>query len=275
MSPSDAFHSSLFTTGTIVVAMAIVALVEVAIPLHRRDRRNKDDLVPNLALTAITFATNAFFNVALVAVLFWLQADQLGILPLLALPSLAAATIAVIVLDLSFYVAHVAMHHSATLWRFHRVHHADPSVDVTTTIRQHPGEGVIRYAFMAAFAIVLGAPPAAFAVYRVWSVLNGLLEHANIQVPRRLDGTIALLLTLPNMHKVHHSRVPSETDTNYGNIFSIFDRLFGTFTSTDRGECIAYGLEGFDDTSSQTTVGLLASPFRPAPSIVEVAAATH
>ena len=275
MSPSDPVRSSLVTVGTIIAAMAIVALIEVMIPLRRRDRWNEAHLGPNLALTAITFATNAFFNVALVAVLFWLQADRLGILPLLALPPLAAAAISLVVLDLSFYVAHVAMHHSATLWRFHRVHHADPAVDVTTTIRQHPGEGVIRYVFMSAFAIALGAPPAAFAVYRVWSVLNGLFEHANIRVPRRLDGALALIVTSPNMHKVHHSRVPSETDTNYGNIFSVFDRLFGTFTPTERGERIAYGLEGFDDPASQTTVGLLASPFRPAPPIVEVAAATR
>lgn len=274
MSPSDPIQESLFTVGTIIVAMAIVALVEVAIPLRRRDRWSNAHLGPNLALTAITFATSAFFNAALVAVLFWLQADRLGILPLLALPSPVAAAIAVVVLDLSFYVAHVAMHHSATLWRFHRVHHADPTVDVTTTIRQHPIEGVIRYAFMALFAIALGVPPAAFAVYRVWSVLNGLLEHANIRVPRRLDRAVALVLTSPNMHKVHHSRRPAETDTNYGNIFSIFDRLFGTFTPTERGERITYGLEGFDEPASQTTIGLLASPFRAAPAIVEVATAT-
>lgn len=271
MSPSDPVQSSLATVGTIIAAMAIVAIVEVMIPLRRRGRWNKAHLGPNLSLTAITFATNAVFNAALVAALFWMQADRLGILPLLALPPLAAAAISLLVLDLSFYVAHVAMHNSATLWRFHRVHHTDPAVDVTTTIRQHPGEGVIRYVFMAAFAIALGAPPSAFAVYRIWSVLNGLLEHANIRVPRCLDGALALVITSPNMHKVHHSRVPSETDTNYGNIFSVFDRLFRTFTPTERGERIAYGLEGFDAPSSQTTAGLLASPFRAAPPIVEVA----
>jgi sterol desaturase/sphingolipid hydroxylase (fatty acid hydroxylase superfamily) len=275
MSPSDPVQSILFTVGTIVAAMAIVALVELAIPLQRRGHWSKAHLVPNLALTAITFATSALFNAGLVAVLFWLEADRLGMLPLLALPSLAAAAIAVVVLDFSFYVAHVAMHHGAMLWRFHRVHHADPAVDVTTTIRQHPGEAVIRYAFMAAFAIVLGAPPAAFAVYRVWSALNGLLEHANIRVSRRLDAVLALVITSPNMHKVHHSRVPAETDTNYGNIFSIFDRLFRTFTPTERGERIAYGLAGFDDPSSQTTGGLLVSPFREIPSLADLATASR
>ena len=275
MSPSDPVPSNLVTVGTIVAAMVVVALVEVAIPLRRRDRWSSAHLTPNLTLTAITFATNAVFNAALVAVLFRLQADRLGILPLLGLPALPAAALAVIVLDLSFYVAHVAMHHSATLWRFHRVHHADPMVDVTTTIRQHPGEGVIRYGFLAAFAIALGVPPAAFAVYRIWSVLNGLLEHANIRVPRRLDRALALVLVSPNMHKVHHSRVPSETDTNFGNLFSVFDRLFRTFTPTARGERIAYGLDGCDDPSAQTALALLAWPFRVAAPFVEMAGETH
>jgi len=166
------------------------------------------------------------------------------------------------VLDFSFYVAHVSMHRIPALWRFHRVHHSDPVVDVTTTIRQHPGEGVIRYAYMAAFACALGASPGAFAVYRSWSALNGLLEHANVRVPPWLDSVLSLVTTWPNMHKVHHSRTATETNTNYGNIFSLFDRLFSTFTPSKRGVNVSYGLDGFDDPAAQTTAGLLAMPFR-------------
>src|SRR4030095_11144901 len=95
--------------------------------------------------------------------------------------------------------------------RSHGGHHADPAVDVTTTVRQHPGEGVIRYAFMAAFAIAPGASPAAFAVYRAWSALHGLLEHANVRIPSWLDRLLVLFVSTPNMHKIHHSRAPEET----------------------------------------------------------------
>ncbi len=170
--------------------------------------------------------------------------------------------IVVLVLDFSFYVAHVSMHKVAAFWRYHRVHHSDPAVDVTTTIRQHPGESLIRYAFMAVFACVLGASPGAFAVYRAWSALNGLLEHANFRAPLWLDRALSLVTTWPYMHKIHHSRAADQTDTNYGNIFSWFDRLFGTFTPSERGVNIAYGLSGFDDPQTQTTAGLLALPFR-------------
>jgi sterol desaturase/sphingolipid hydroxylase (fatty acid hydroxylase superfamily) len=154
------------------------------------------------------------------------------------------------------------MHRVPLLWRYHRVHHSDPMVDVTTTIRQHPGESVIRYVSLVAASLALGASPAAFAVYRGWSVLNGLLEHANIRVPPRFDRFMSLVTTWPNMHKIHHSRRPHETDTNYGNIFSIWDRVFLTFTPSHRGTSISYGLDEFNDARSQTISGLLAMPFR-------------
>src|SRR5262249_34196765 len=162
-------------------------------------------------LTFLTFATSLFFNCALVGTLAWLDAHRLGVLRLLGLPPAMVSAIAVVILDFSFYVAHRAMHWSTALWRYHRVHHAAPVVDVTTTTRHHPGEGVIRYAFMTAFAVVLGVSPGAFAIYRVWSVLNGLVEHANVRLPRWLDRRLAWVVTSPDMHKIHHSRVPSET----------------------------------------------------------------
>jgi sterol desaturase/sphingolipid hydroxylase (fatty acid hydroxylase superfamily) len=142
------------------------------------------------------------------------------------------------------------------------VHHSDPVVDVTTTIRQHPGESLIRYAAVAACTLALGASPAAFAIWRTWSALWGLLEHANVRVPRALDGLLTLVVSTPNMHKVHHSRLPVETDTNYGNLFSLFDRAFRTFTPSARGPSVACGLDGFDDPATQTTAGLLGLPFR-------------
>jgi len=254
--------SSISTVGAILAAMAVVALLESAMPLHARGRWHRAHLGPNLALTFITFATNIVFNGALVMTLIWLQSTGLGLLRLFELPPVMTVLVVVLLLDFSFYVAHVAMHRIPLLWRFHRVHHSDPVVDVTTTIRQHPGEGVIRYAFMAAFAFALGASPGAFAVYRSWSALNGLLEHANIRVPPWLDGLLSLVTTWPNMHKVHHSRTGTETNTNYGNIFSLFDRLFFTFTPSNRGASIPYGLDGFDDPAAQTTAGLLAMPFQ-------------
>jgi sterol desaturase/sphingolipid hydroxylase (fatty acid hydroxylase superfamily) len=253
--------SSATTIAAIFAGMALVASIEIAIPLHARGRWNRAHLGPNLALTLLAIATSAILNTGLLLALGGLRARGFGVLQGAALPPLLLGAIAVVVLDFSFYVAHVSMHKVPLFWRFHRVHHSDPAVDVTTTIRQHPGESVIRYAFLSAFAAALGAPPAAFAVYRAGSALNGLLEHASLRAPAWLDALLSRVTTWPHFHKVHHSRRPEETDTNYGNLFSVFDRLFRTSTPSARGANVAYGLEGFDDAAAQTTRGLLAMPF--------------
>ena len=254
--------SNLASIATILGAMAFLALLETAIPLRARGPWNRAHLGPNLALTFVTFATNALFSAALVLALARLEPAGFGLLQRLALPPLAHAAVAVLALDLAFYVAHVAMHKLPVFWRFHRVHHSDPAVDVTTTVRQHPGEGVIRYGFLAAFALPLGVSPGAFAIYRLAVALSGLLEHANLQVPARLDTLLSLVFTWPNLHKVHHSRDARFTDTNYGNLVSWWDRLFATFTPAREGARIAYGLDGLDDPRTQTTARLLALPFR-------------
>ncbi len=262
MTVSSLLVTNLGTIGLILTAMAAIAFLETILPLHARGAPYRAHLGPNLALTFITFATNLVFNSALVLALAGLQASGFGLLPHLALPPLISGAIAVLALDVSFYAAHVAMHAMPSWWRVHRVHHSDPALDVTTAIRQHPLEGVIRYAFMAVAAIVCGTTVTAFAVYRVWSALNGLLEHANIRLPQRLDSLLALIVVTPNLHKVHHSRLARETDSNYGNIFSLFDRLFSTLTPSARGVDVVCGLDGFDDPATQTTAGLLALPFR-------------
>jgi sterol desaturase/sphingolipid hydroxylase (fatty acid hydroxylase superfamily) len=262
--------TGISTVGAILAAMALIALVETVVPLHARNRWGWFHLGPNLALTFITFGTNLFMNSALILSLTWTYSNRVGLLRGVAIGGLAEVMVVVVALDFAFYAAHVAMHKNALLWRFHCVHHSDPHVDVTTTIRQHPGEGVIRYVAMAAVAIPLGASPAAFAIYRSWSVLNGLLEHCNLRLPRGLDTLLSWLTSTPNMHKIHHSRRPQETNTNFSNIFSIFDRLFQTFTPSRMGLNIEYGLHGLDKPDMQTTSGLLAMPFAATPTVTEI-----
>jgi sterol desaturase/sphingolipid hydroxylase (fatty acid hydroxylase superfamily) len=250
------------TMAGIVTAMALLAGIEAAVPLHVRGGWNRRHLRPNLALTGITFGINAVLNVAMAMALAWQAEHRIGLLHADAVSPLVATAVVVLVLDFATYLAHVSMHVVPVLWRFHRVHHSDPAVDVTTTIRQHPGEGLIRYLFLAGAACGVGAGPGAFALYRMWSVLNGLVEHANIRVPPLLDALASWVVTTPNMHKVHHSRRAEETNSNYGNIFSLFDRCLATYTPSRRGLHVTYGLDELDAPTVQTTAGLLALPFR-------------
>jgi sterol desaturase/sphingolipid hydroxylase (fatty acid hydroxylase superfamily) len=255
----------LRSIGAIAALMALVALVEVAVPLRKRSERHRAHIGPNLALTAIAFGTNLVMNVALVSALVWMEARGLGLLRMFDVHSVAATIAAIAALDLATYGAHVAMHKVPFLWRLHRVHHSDPVLDVTSSIRQHPGESAWRYLALAACAIGLGVGPGAFAVYRVLSAVTAIFEHANVRVPLGVDRVLSLVTTWPGVHKIHHSRDAALTDTNYGNVLSSWDRLFGTFTPVDRVAAVEYGLDGEDDPKLQTTAALLATPFRPSP----------
>jgi sterol desaturase/sphingolipid hydroxylase (fatty acid hydroxylase superfamily) len=256
------FETAFSTIGYLLAGMAILAIVEALAPLHARGRWNRTHLAPNLTLTAITFATNLLWNAAVLALIVWLERNGFGLLRWLSVGPLVATLLAVAAFDLAFYVAHVSWHKIPALWRVHSVHHSDPALDVTTTVRQHPLEGVLRYAALAAMAIAIGPTPAAFAIYRSASAINALLEHANFAAPRWLDRALVLVTTWPMMHKVHHSRRPEETDSNYGNLFSFWDRLFGTYTPSDRGRSIQYGLDDYDRPELQTTAALLVLPLR-------------
>jgi sterol desaturase/sphingolipid hydroxylase (fatty acid hydroxylase superfamily) len=248
--------------GVLFALMAAIALVEVLVPLARRDRSGRPHAAPNLALTALTFATNAFLGAAMLITLAWLQVRDLGLLNWSAIEAPWAIAIGVLVLDFATYLCHVTLHKVPALWRFHRVHHCDFAVDVTTSFRQHPGESLFRFLFLFVTATVLGVSPVGFVLYRTLSALTALLEHANVRAPVWLDDVLSLIVTWPTFHKVHHSRAPAETDTNYSNIFSIWDRLFLTATPARRGRAVVYGLDGFDDSRDQSIGGLLSMPFR-------------
>jgi len=260
---ATALAPSQFTTMAVLFAlMAAIAAVEILIPLCRRDQSGRPHAVPNLALTALTFATNAFFGAAIVLTLAWLEVRGLGLLNWLGIGAFWTISIGILLLDFATYLCHVALHKVPAMWRFHRVHHSDFAVDVTTSFRQHPGESLVRFLLLFATACAFGVSPAGFALYRMLSALTALLEHANVRVPAWFDDVLSLVVTWPTFHKVHHSRVAAETDSNYGNIFSIWDRLFSTATSAQRGRAVVYGLDGFDDPRDQTLEGLLALPFR-------------
>jgi sterol desaturase/sphingolipid hydroxylase (fatty acid hydroxylase superfamily) len=243
-----------------LTAMTVFTVIELLIPLHPRSGLNDRHLGPNLTLIFLAFLTNFAFNTAMLAVLVWLQAAHFGVLRHVPLWPLAIPLVAIVALDFSTYIAHVSMHKIPALWRFHSIHHSDRALDVTTTIRQHPGESVIRYFYMSVAAVALGVTPGAFVAYRLTSSMIGLMEHANIALPLWLDTALSWVTASPNMHKVHHSRSLRYTDSNYGNILSLWDRVFLTFTPARIGTDIDYGLDGFDEPAKQTTLGLLALP---------------
>jgi sterol desaturase/sphingolipid hydroxylase (fatty acid hydroxylase superfamily) len=250
----------LSNLSIIVLVMAVGATLESVVPMFvdkpwRRGRRGA-----NLGLTMVVFLFNwALASIAAVAALSW---RPQGVMARTGLPFAIQVAIGIVLLDFSVgYLSHRAMHMSRLMWRFHRIHHSDEFVDVTTTYRTHPVETVWRFLFAIAPIWILGIPALAVVIQRLLQATNGILEHANIRLWAPLDRVLSLVWVTPNVHKIHHSRELAETNSNYGNVLSIYDRLLGTFTPSDRAESVVYGLDDVDPVRSASFAGLMSMPF--------------
>ena len=171
--------------------------------------------------------------------------------------------IGLLLLDLiGAYLVHYVEHKVKFLWRFHLVHHSDLWVDTTTANRHHPGESVIRFAFTTLAVVLVGAPMWLVFLYQSASVVLSQFNHANISLPVSIDKMLSYVIVSPDMHKVHHHYVLPHTDSNYGNIFSIWDRLFGTFSTINRKD-IVYGIDSHMELERNNQLkNLLKIPFQ-------------
>ena len=187
-----------------------------------------------------------------------------GLLNYYSLPYVLAIVLAVVALDFVIYLQHVLVHAIPTLWRFHRVHHADLDFDLTTGARFHTVEIILSMLIKFATIVVLGPPIVAVVIFEV--VLNGMamFNHANVRLPLALDRVLRLLLVTPDMHRVHHSSEDNETNSNYGFNLAIWDRIFGTYIDQPRGghEGMTIGIHKYRDPKQVNWLpGMLALPF--------------
>lgn len=184
----------------------------------------------NLSLVLVSSVMlRIVFPAAAVGAALWAQANGWGLLPALGMPPVLAGLISFVVLDFAIWLEHLVFHKVQLFWRLHRVHHADTGFDVTTGLRFHPLEILLSMLWKAAVIVVLGAPYLAVLVFEI--VLNGssMFNHANVRLPPTADRLLRKTIVTPDMHRVHHSVIRRETDSNYGFNFSFWDRLFGTY----------------------------------------------
>ena len=153
-----------------------------------------------------------------------------GVLNWFTLPTIANVIIAIIVFDFMIYLQHVASHRFRLLWRFHRVHHADPVIDTSTGLRFHPIEILLSTFYKAAIIVVIGAPAIAVITYEIILVSCALFNHANLRLADRVDKMVRRFFVTPDMHRIHHSVIGHETNSNYGVSLSWWDRIFSTYT---------------------------------------------
>jgi sterol desaturase/sphingolipid hydroxylase (fatty acid hydroxylase superfamily) len=216
----------------------------------------------NAALAVVLVGINILFTSITIAVSDIVEASGFGLFNQINAGTAVQITASIIFLDLwAGYFAHLIFHKNPWLWRLHTIHHSDDHVDVTTAFRQHPIESIIRIMFNLTGMALLGIPSWMLLIYLTLSTIHAQVEHANIRVPASIDRILQFVIVTPNMHKIHHSKFQPETDSNYSNIFSIWDRLFHTYTSRTDYRSISYGLD-FLDGRSYNFWDLVNFPFR-------------
>jgi sterol desaturase/sphingolipid hydroxylase (fatty acid hydroxylase superfamily) len=255
--------SSLHRGLLIVGGISLFWFLEGLFPLIRFNYKKWQHALPNLFFTLTTIIINLSMAFLLLNISDWTVNNSFGLLQWINGLSLWTEVIlGVLLLDfVGAYLPHYTEHRIKPLWMIHLVHHSDPNVDTTTANRHHPLESIVRFFFTLLGVFILGTSIGIIMLYQALSVISTQFSHANIRLPKKLDRWISYFLVSPDMHKIHHhSRLPF-TDTNYGNIFSIWDRLLGTFSYFDR-ENIIYGIDVFPDTVKNTEIGsLLKQPF--------------
>ena len=253
-------HRSLLLVGGITFFW----LLEGALPLFRFNYKKWKHATPNLFFTGTTIVINFSLAFLLLHTADWVLANNFGIINWMPeMPLWLYILLGVVLLDFfGAYLAHFTEHKIKPLWMIHLVHHSDHKVDTTTANRHHPLESVIRFGFTLFGVLVVGAPIAIVMIYQSMSLVFTQFTHANIKIPRSIDKLLSYIIVSPDMHKVHHHNLLPYTDANYGNIFSIWDRLLGTYMHLDRDK-IVYGVDTFPDEKINSSLKeLLKQPFQ-------------
>jgi len=250
----------LTNVGVILTVMAAAALIETAVPMFMAKPWKHPRRTANLGLTALSFVSTWLLASVAALAAVWLR--PAGVLAGSSWPMWTQVLVGIVILDFSIgYLSHRTMHMWPPMWRFHRVHHSDDFVDVTTTYRTHPVETVWRFLFALGPIWMLGLPAQAVVVQRLLQATNGVIAHGNIRLWAPLDRVLSLVWVTPNVHKIHHSRQLSETNSNYATLLTLYDRLLGTYTSAARAETVVYGLADARRLADAPLPGLLTLPF--------------
>jgi sterol desaturase/sphingolipid hydroxylase (fatty acid hydroxylase superfamily) len=255
-----------------IAVFAALGLLELIIPKRRLVARKARRWATNLAIVAldsllVRLMANLAVPIAAVAAAVYATSAGIGLFNWLSWPDLLVTVLAILVLDFAVWAQHWLSHKIPLLWRLHQVHHADLDIDVTTAIRFHPIEIGLSMLWKIVWVLALGLPVHAVLLFEI--ILNGgaMFNHANIDLPRWLDGLLRSVIVTPDMHRVHHSVLRREHDSNYGFNLSIWDRLFGTYTAQpEQGhQGMTIGLESYQTQEPTKLVWSLLLPAKPFP----------
>lgn len=239
-------------------------IIEGSIPLLQLNyKKNKiKHAAVNFGFTIIHLIIHTFLAIVIIKISDWCIENNFGLVALFKAETLASIVITFFVLDFFVgWLVHFTEHKIPLLWRFHVVHHADNNVDVTTGLRHHPVESILRGIFFFMGIFVAGAPMYAVMIYQTILIFATAFTHANISLPIKIDKALSYFFVSPNMHKVHHHFKQPFTDSNYGAVLSIWDRMLGTFLKLAPQEII-YGLDKYyPNDEDENFLKLMKEPF--------------
>ncbi len=252
-----AINPNYILIGLMVLFYSLEQLLSTQFKFEKRPRH----LFHNSLFYAVFFLGNILWSSFTVFSIEWLNSQQIGLFYLLQLPLWLKLLMGVAMFDLMSYWFHRMSHVVPILWRFHRVHHSDTTMDASTNFRAHPIEIFLWFGTSSILAAaVFGLDLLTLGLYLFITMIFFVLQHSNLRFPKWVDKSIGLIFTTPNIHKVHHEQDQHYTDSNFADIFIVWDRLFGTFKSKPVDQ-IKLGLKEFDEEKKQTFWYLMKSPF--------------
>jgi sterol desaturase/sphingolipid hydroxylase (fatty acid hydroxylase superfamily) len=248
-----------------LVVFVVVAAAEVMWPRRTQLFAKSRRWLHNIGIAFLnSVLVRLCLPITLAGFAVWVGERHWGILSFTDFSLFSKILVSLILLDLVIYGQHVAFHHIPVLWRLHRVHHADTQIDVTTALRFHPIEIMISMGIKFAAVAAIGAPVEAVLLFEVILNACALFNHGNIRLPAGMDSLLRSILVTPDMHRVHHSAIMQETNSNYGFSISLWDRLFQTYRAQpEHGhEGMMIGLQEFREPAEAKIDRLLTQPFR-------------
>ncbi len=265
--PSDALlgHETLTRLGAFAGIFAVMVVWEMVAPRRAQKLGRGVRWPSNIAVVVLdTALVRLLFPLTAVGVALLAQARGWGLFHAVGLPGWISILLAVVALDLAIYLQHVLFHAVPALWRLHRMHHADQEIDVTTGVRFHPLEIMLSMGIKLGVVAALGAPAVAVLLFEVLLNATSMFNHSNVRMPALLDRVLRWVVVTPDMHRVHHSIIMRETNSNFGFNLPWWDRLFGTYR--DRPAAghggMTIGIEQFREPVEQRLDRLLTQPFR-------------
>ncbi len=254
-------HLSQIKTALFLVTLFVLLLIEYLFPFYLGRSKLSHDM-RNLGLGLLnTIVLSPLFSMATLWVSQSAYARAYGLLNRIALPPSVKTLVLFLLFDLWMYAWHRMNHKIPFLWRFHRVHHSDTEVDASSALRFHTGEIFLSGIARLIIVLLLGLQAGQIILYETVLLLVILFHHSNMNLPEKADQLIRIIFVTPCLHRVHHSKVRDEMDTNYSSIFSFWDRILSTILFKQNMQEIEQGLDGIEEEASNRFLGMLLIPF--------------